>query len=143
MIVVPVLKELRDQMEGVRAAELERALRRLRHLNPDDRAQLDHFSHTLLNKFLHQPTIALKEAARAGREYGLVEALKRLFGLERRESHEFPPDGCGRSATSLQKSRQKAGHAHDLEGRQASYPDQRLHRRACEAATTRCVAHLC
>ena len=81
MIVVPVLKELRDQMEGVRAAELERALRRLRHLNPDDRAQLDHFSHTLLNKFLHQPTIALKEAARAGREYGLVEALKRLFSL--------------------------------------------------------------
>src|SRR3989442_12476032 len=89
MIVVPVLKELRDQMEGVRAAELERALRRLRHLNPDDRAQLDHFSHTLLNKFLHQPTIALKEAARAGREYGLVEALKRLFGLERREKHEI------------------------------------------------------
>jgi len=72
-------------------------------LNPDDRAQLDHFSHTLLNKFLHQPTIALKEAARAGREYGLVEALKRLFGLERRESH-------------------------DLKGQQAPYPDQRLHR---------------
>ena len=101
---MPVLKELREQMDGVRAAELERALRRLRHLNPDDRAQLDHFSHTLLNKFLHQPTIALKEAARAGRDYGLVEALKRLFGLERRESHEFPPDGCGRSSTRLQPS---------------------------------------
>src|SRR2546427_6636427 len=81
MIVVPVLKELRDQMEGVRAAELERALRRLRHLNPDDRAQLDHFSHTLLNKFLHQPTIALKEAARAGREYGLVEADRKSTRL--------------------------------------------------------------
>ncbi len=84
LVVVPVLKELRDQMEGLRAAELERALRRLRHLNPDDRAQLEQFSHTLLNKFLHEPTIALKEAARAGRGYGLLEALKRLFGLEQR-----------------------------------------------------------
>jgi len=141
--VVPVLKELRDQMEGVRAAELERALRRLRHLNPDDRAQLDHFSHTLLNKFLHQPTIALKEAARAGREYGLVEALKRLFGLERRESHEFPLAGADGRPLASNRHRQKAGHAHDLEGQQASSSDQRLHRRACEAATTRCVAHLC
>ncbi len=89
LVVVPVLKGLRDQMEGVRATELERALRRLPHLSPDGRAQVEQFSHTLLNKFLHQPTIALKEAASAGRGYGLLEALKRLFGLERRESHDL------------------------------------------------------
>ena len=88
LVVVPVLKELRDRLERVRVAELERALRRLRHLSPDDRAQLEQFSHTLLNKFLHQPTIALKEAARLGHVYGLLEALKRLFGMEQRESHE-------------------------------------------------------
>src|SRR2546426_951370 len=57
-------------MEAVRTTELERALRRVRHLSPDDRAQLEQFSHTLLNMFLHQPTIALKEAARAGRGTG-------------------------------------------------------------------------
>ena len=84
LAVVPVLKELRDQMERVRADELERALRRM-HLSPEDRAQVEHFSHALLNKFLHQPTIALKEAAGAGRGYGLLEAIKRLFGLERRD----------------------------------------------------------
>ena len=84
---IPVLKELRDRLERVRAAELERALRRLRHLSPDDGAQLDQFSHTLLNEFLHQPTIALKEASRVGGGYGLLEALKRLFGLERPFRH--------------------------------------------------------
>jgi glutamyl-tRNA reductase len=84
-VVVPVLKEFRDRLEAVRAAELERALRRLSHLSPDDRSQIEHFSHALLNKFLHQPTLALKEAAEAGRGYGLLEALKRLFGLERRD----------------------------------------------------------
>lgn len=85
LVVVPVLKEFRDRMERVRAAELERALRRLPHLSPDDRSQIEHFSHALLNKFLHPPTVALKEAAQAGRGYGLLEALKRLFGLERRD----------------------------------------------------------
>jgi len=84
LAVVPVLKELRDQMERVRADEVGRALRRM-HLTPEDRAQLEQFSHALLNKFLHQPTIALKEAAGAGRGYGLLEALKRLFGLEPRD----------------------------------------------------------
>jgi glutamyl-tRNA reductase len=85
LVVVPVLKEFRDRMEQVRAAELDRALRRLPHLTAEDRGQFEHFSHALLNKFLHQPTRALKEAAQEGRGYGLLEALKRLFGLERRD----------------------------------------------------------
>jgi len=84
LAVVPVLKEFRGRLEDVRAAELERALKRLGHLSPEDRAQLELFSHALLNKFLHHPTVALKEAALAGRGYGLLEALKKLFGLESR-----------------------------------------------------------
>jgi glutamyl-tRNA reductase len=86
LAVVPVLKELRDRMDHLRADELERLLRRLPHLSPQDRSELEHFSQTLLNKLLHQPTIALKTAAQAGRGYGLLEALKRLFGLERRDA---------------------------------------------------------
>ena len=69
-------------MEHVRAAELERALRELDHLSPEDRAQLEQFSQVLLNKFLHQPTIALKKAAEEGHGYGLLEAVRRLFGME-------------------------------------------------------------
>jgi glutamyl-tRNA reductase len=80
--VVPVIKAFRGQLEQVRATELERAMRHLGHLAPDDRARVEQFSHALLNKFLHQPTRALKEAAEQGRGYGLLEALRRLFGLE-------------------------------------------------------------
>ncbi|HEV8305691.1 MAG TPA: glutamyl-tRNA reductase [Gemmatimonadales bacterium] len=79
--VVPVIKEFRGRLEQLRAAELERAMRQLGHLAPEDRARVEQFSHALLNKFLHQPTIALKEAAEQGRGYGLLEALRRLFGL--------------------------------------------------------------
>ena len=87
LAVVPALKEVRDRLEQMRAAELERALRRLAHLSAEDREQIEHLSHALLNKFLHRPTIALKEAARSGRGYGLLESLKKLFDLER------PDDG--------------------------------------------------
>src|SRR5213593_1056282 len=85
LAVVPVLKEFRGRLDDVRAAELERALKRLPHLSPEDRAQVEQFSHALLNKFLHHPTIALKQAAQAGRGYGLLESLKKLFGLERHD----------------------------------------------------------
>ena len=79
--VVPVIKEFRGRMEALRAAEVERALRHLTHLSPEDRARVGQLSQALMNKFLHQPTVALKAAAEEGRGYGLLEALKRLFGL--------------------------------------------------------------
>src|SRR5438445_730103 len=85
LAAVPVLKEFRGRLDDMRAAELERALKRLAHLSPEDRAQVEQFSHALLNKFLHHPTIALKQAAQAGRGYGLLESLKKLFGLERHD----------------------------------------------------------
>ncbi len=80
--VVPVIKELRQRMDDLRALELERALRQLGHLSAEDRARVEQFSQALLHKFLHQPTIALKAAAEEGRGYGLLEALRRLFGME-------------------------------------------------------------
>ena len=85
LAAVPVLKEFRGRLDDMRAAELERALKRLAHLSPADRAQVEQFSHALLNKFLHHPTIALKQATQAGRGYGLLESLKKLFGLERHD----------------------------------------------------------
>ena len=80
--VVPTIKELRQRMDDLRAHELERALRQLGHLSPEDRARVEQFSEALLNKFLHHPTVALKTAAEAGRGYGLLEAMRRLFGME-------------------------------------------------------------
>jgi glutamyl-tRNA reductase len=80
--VVPTIKELRSRMDQLRAMEVERALRQLAALSPEDRARVEQFSHSLMNKFLHQPTLALKAAAEEGRGYGLLEALRRLFGME-------------------------------------------------------------
>jgi len=96
--VVPAIKELRSRMEALRTAELERALRQLGTLSPEDRAHVEQFSQALMNKFLHQPTVALKAAAEEGRGYGLLEALRRLFGMESppRRDATSPGDGWGR-----------------------------------------------
>ncbi len=80
--VVPAIKEFRARVDALRVAELERVLKQLEHLSPEDRARIEQFSQVLLNKFLHRPTVALREAAQAGRGYGLLEALRRLFGME-------------------------------------------------------------
>jgi glutamyl-tRNA reductase len=82
LAVVPVIKQFRGRLDAVRAAELERALKHLGHLAPEDRAQIERFSESLLNKFLHEPTRALKAAAENGRGVALLEAVRRLFGLE-------------------------------------------------------------
>src|SRR3989442_6918960 len=63
LVVVPVLKEFRERLDQVRATELERALRRLAHLSPEDRGEIEHLSHTLLDKILHQPHPAPQQAA--------------------------------------------------------------------------------
>jgi len=80
--VVPAIKAFRGRMDAVREAELQRVLRRLPHLTAADRALVEQLSHALMNKFLHQPTIALKRAAEAGNSDTLLLALRALFERE-------------------------------------------------------------
>ena len=87
LAAVPVLTEMRSQMEAVRARELAEALRRLPNLPDTDRAVIEELSRSLMNKFLHEPTVRLRAAAANGRGLGVVDAVRYLFGLER----EAPP----------------------------------------------------
>jgi glutamyl-tRNA reductase len=80
--VVPAIKAFRGRMDAVREAELQRLMRRLPHLAESDRALVEQFSHALMNKFLHQPTIALKRAAESGNSDELLLALRALFERE-------------------------------------------------------------
>jgi glutamyl-tRNA reductase len=85
---VPVLTEMRAQMEAVRAREVAEALRRLPALPEAERAVVEELSRALMNKFLHEPTVRLRAAAANGRGLGVVDAVRYLFGLERPSSAE-------------------------------------------------------
>jgi glutamyl-tRNA reductase len=83
---VDAIRELRDHVEGLRASEWERALRRLQHLDPADRDRVEYLTKALMNKFLHLPTLKLRAAAGNGRDRELAEAVRRLFDLAEPES---------------------------------------------------------
>ncbi|HEY4305685.1 MAG TPA: glutamyl-tRNA reductase [Gemmatimonadaceae bacterium] len=82
LAAVPVLTEMRERMDALRAREVESALRRLRHLPDADRAAIEELSKSLMNKFLHGPTIGLRAAAANGRGLGVVDTVRYLFGLD-------------------------------------------------------------
>jgi glutamyl-tRNA reductase len=81
---VPVLTAMRERMEAVRAKELADTMRQLQHLPPAERAVVEELSRTLMNKFLHEPTVRLRAAAANGRGLGVVDTVRYLFGLEPR-----------------------------------------------------------
>ena len=82
LAAVPVLTAMRERMDVMRAREVENALRRLRHLPESDRAAIEELSKSLMNKFLHAPTVGLRAAAANGRGLGVVDTVRYLFGLD-------------------------------------------------------------
>lgn len=83
---VPVVTQFREEMNRVRERELDAALRRLGDLTPEQRAAVEHFSQSLMNKFLHEPSVRLRAAAANGRGLGVVDAARYLFGLDERRT---------------------------------------------------------
>ena len=83
--VVPTIQQLREQVDHIRAMELERVFKRLPE-DEDVRALFEEFSHRFMNKVLHQPTHNLKLKAQQG-SGALFDAVTRdLFGLEENAS---------------------------------------------------------
>jgi glutamyl-tRNA reductase len=82
--VVPLIRQLREHAEQVRAQEVERALRAMPNISAQDRAAVDALTRQLLAKLLHQPTVRLREAAATGQNAEIVDAVRVLFELENR-----------------------------------------------------------
>jgi glutamyl-tRNA reductase len=82
LAVLPVLAQFRQEMEALRERELAAAVRRMPDLTAEQRASLELFSRALLNKFLHNPSIRLREAAANGRGLGVIDAAQYLFALD-------------------------------------------------------------
>jgi len=82
LAAVPVVREFREEMDRLRRTELAAALRRLGPLSPAQAEAIEHFSRSLMNKFLHEPSVRLKAAAANGQGLGVVDAARYLFALE-------------------------------------------------------------
>ena len=79
--VVPLIKELRDGAEQIRRHELTRALEKM-ELSPEEEADVERMSHSLVNKLLHGPIQEIKARAEAGSPLESSEVRRRLMALD-------------------------------------------------------------
>jgi glutamyl-tRNA reductase len=80
--VAPMIVALRDRAEEVRRAELERFRARLDGLDDVQLDAIEGLTRGIIGKLLHEPSVALKDAAGSPRGDRLVASLRDLFGLE-------------------------------------------------------------
>jgi glutamyl-tRNA reductase len=88
--VAPMIVALRERAEEVRQAELDRFRRRLDGLDESQLEAIEGLTRGIIGKLLHEPSIALKEAAGSPRGDRLVASLRDLFALEGDDLPEGP-----------------------------------------------------
>jgi glutamyl-tRNA reductase len=79
--VVPTIVSLRDKLEAIRRAELDKALARLSSADDETRRVMEALSQSIVNKVLHAPMVKLRDSSRAGHGPRWVELISELFGL--------------------------------------------------------------
>lgn len=80
--VLPLIAGIWDRAETIRQAELERTLRRMPDLTPEERERLEAMTQALVKKLLHTPISRLREEAGTAQAAHYVSAARGLFGLE-------------------------------------------------------------
>jgi glutamyl-tRNA reductase len=78
--VAPVIISLQQRAEELRASEMRRLQSRLGSLTPEQAAAVEALSRSLVNKFLHPPMQALKQAARDG-DNARIEGIRETWSL--------------------------------------------------------------
>lgn len=89
--VAPAIVALQRQAEELRQTELRRVQARLGSLTPDQAAAVETLTRGLVNKFLHPPMQALKQAARDN-DSVRVDALCDAWSLPARAGREGDPE---------------------------------------------------
>jgi glutamyl-tRNA reductase len=79
--VVPTIVALREKMDAIRRAELQKTLAALKDLEPRQREALDAMTAAIVNKILHTPITRLKQHDRRTEAF-YIDAARRLFDIE-------------------------------------------------------------
>ncbi|HEY4485841.1 MAG TPA: glutamyl-tRNA reductase [Nitrospiria bacterium] len=86
--VVPTITALRARAEEIQRAEVGRFLSKRGDLTPEQRKAVEGFAASIINKILHSPLVVLKDEANSSNAAMYVEAVRRLFLLDK----EAAPD---------------------------------------------------
>jgi len=115
--------DLRRQAEMLRQQELARTMRQLAPtLSEREMAMVQELTMRLMNKFLHNPTVQLKEAAASGQGHVYAESLRYLFHLEDEEEYDEHKADNTRKADNHRDTSKQARNDADTVHRRATSP---------------------
>jgi len=77
----PILKELRNKAEDISKDVIKNALKK-KFIKPEDEKQVEKIVHTAFKRFLHNPTITLKQNANEPQIDMLLSSIKKLFKID-------------------------------------------------------------
>ncbi|MCX6515991.1 MAG: glutamyl-tRNA reductase [Actinobacteria bacterium] len=78
----PLVAQLREVVESIRTAEMDRFETALSAMTPEQRELVESISHGIINKMLHVPSVRLREAAGTPQGERLSAAVRDLFSLD-------------------------------------------------------------
>ena len=79
--VTPTIVALKTRAEDIKRAEVEKALARLAHLPPQERALVETMASSIVNKLIHNTMVTLKSEVTSAEGAAFVEAARRFFNL--------------------------------------------------------------
>lgn len=80
--LLPLIIELRMQVNAIRQAEVDKAIRRIPDLSPEAEQRIDALTRSIVQKILHNPTIRLREVAGSSHASDYADITRGLFGLD-------------------------------------------------------------
>ena len=81
--VAPTIISLREHLETIRQAEVDRVRGRLGKLTAEQELAIETLTRGIVNKVLHAPITTLKAASRELDTMTIEEAVRRMFGLKK------------------------------------------------------------
>jgi glutamyl-tRNA reductase len=87
--IIPFIGELHKKIEQIRQREVERMMRNLHDPQPEIIEQLELFSHSLVRKILHEPTMHLRNETDQATLNEYVDALAKLYDLTEKTGSEL------------------------------------------------------
>jgi glutamyl-tRNA reductase len=80
--VVPTIVSLKEKVEGIRKAEINKSLSALGPLNPEQLKAIEILTSSIAEKIIHDPIVTLKRKAdRPGRDQ-ILDMIRQLFNLD-------------------------------------------------------------
>jgi glutamyl-tRNA reductase len=103
--VAPTIISLQEHLENIRQAELDRARGRLGKLTAEQESAVEALTRGIINKVLHTPITALKNAAGDAESNTVIDHVRRIFNLNPRNlTPRNPNPGNSDSQSSGAKS---------------------------------------